>query len=125
SSTIRVAPYPKASPRSVARTSRSARGPRRHGRRTMQHDGTRRGSRVIRTLSIVLSVALVTALLWGSDRITMQGERTIYTVDCEGGTWNGRVCSGKLAPSKRYAFRASQARQEVIYWIRGSTTASG
>ena len=91
----------------------------------MQKDGTRRGSRVIRTLSIVLSVALVAALLWGSDRITMQGERTIYTVDCEGGTWNGRVCTGKLTPSKRYAFRASQARQEVIYWIRGSTTASG
>jgi hypothetical protein len=92
----------------------------------MMHDGaTRRGSRLVRVLSIALLVALVAALVWGSDRITMQGERTIYTVDCDGGTWTGRVCSGKLAPSKRYAFRASLARQEVIYWIRGSMAPSG
>jgi hypothetical protein len=91
----------------------------------MQDDGTRRGSRGISMFSIVLLVALIMALLWGSDRITMQGERTIYTADCDGGTWTGRVCSSKLRPGKRYAFRASQTRQEVIYWIRGSTAASG
>jgi hypothetical protein len=91
----------------------------------MQDDRPRRGSRFFRALSIVLAVALVAALLWGSDRITLQGERTIYTVDCAGGTWTGRVCSGKLSPGKRYAFRASLARQEVVYWIRGSTAPSG
>jgi hypothetical protein len=91
----------------------------------MHDDGTRRGSRLVRAFSIVLLVALVVALVWGSDRITMQGERTVYTVDCDGGTWTGNVCSGKLAPGKRYAFRASIARQEVVYWIRGSTAPSG
>src|SRR5215471_13482051 len=91
----------------------------------MHDDGTRRGSRFVRTLSIVLFFALVVTLIWASDRITMQGEHTVYTVECDGGTWTGKVCSGKLAPGKRYAFRASLARQEVIYWIRGSTAPSG
>jgi hypothetical protein len=91
----------------------------------MQDDGRRRGSRVVKVLSVVLLLAFIVALLWGSDRITMQGERTLYTVDCDRGTWNGRICTGKLVPGKRYAFRASIARNEVVYWVRGSSAASG
>ena len=91
----------------------------------MHDDGRRRIQRFTRAFLVLLLIALVVALLWGSDRITMQGERTIYTADCVDGTWAGKVCSGKLAPGKRYAFRASLARQEVIYWIRGSTAPSG
>jgi hypothetical protein len=72
-----------------------------------------------------LLVAIAAALVWGSDRITLQGERTVYTVLCEQGTWNGNACSGKLAPDKRYAFRASKSRNEVIYWVRGSNAPSG
>lgn len=95
-------------------------------RRTMQEDdGKRRGSGVARVLWTVAAVVLVAMLLWGSDRITLQGERTIYTVDCEGGTWQGRECSGRLVPGKRYAFRASKSRHEVLYWIRGSDAPSG
>ena len=86
----------------------------------MKDDDKRRGSRFIKTLSAALVVAFVAALLWGSDRITLQGERTIYTVTCGHGTWNGNVCSGKLVPDKRYAFRASPLRKEVIYWVRGT-----
>lgn len=91
----------------------------------MQDDGKRRGSKLVKTLSLGLPVVFIIVLLWGSDRITMQGERTIYTVECERGTWNGKTCSGKLAPGKRYAFRASLTRHEVLYWVRGSTAPSG
>jgi hypothetical protein len=91
----------------------------------MHEDGKRRGSPLIKALSLLVVVVLVVALLWGSDRITLQGERTIYTVDCEGGTWNGSTCSGHLAVGKRYAFRASQTRNEVVYWVRSSTAPSG
>jgi hypothetical protein len=91
----------------------------------MQDDGRRRGSTVTRTLLTALLIGFVGALLWGSDRITLQGERTIYTVQCSRGTWDGNTCSGKLIPDKRYAFRASKARHEVLYWVRGSDSPSG
>ena len=64
-------------------------------------------------------------LVWGSDRITLQGERTFYTVSCEPDVWEDTRCTGKLVPGERYAFRASASRHEVIYWIRGSTEPSG
>ena len=64
-------------------------------------------------------------LIWASDHITLQGERTIYTVNCEGGSWDGTRCTGRLAPAQRYGFRASPARGEVIYWVRGSSEPSG
>ena len=91
----------------------------------MQDEDKRSGSGIAKALSALVVVAAVAALLWGSDRITMQGERTIYTVLCEGGAWNGNACSGKLAPDKRYAFRASKVRREVLYWVRGSDAPSG
>ena len=91
----------------------------------MQDDGARRGSRIRRFVWVVLALLLVAALLWGSDRITLQGERTIFTVDCAAGSWDGARCTGHLVPGRRYAFRASQARQEVLYWIRGSDAPSG
>jgi len=64
-------------------------------------------------------------LIWGSDRITLQGERTIYTVRCEPDVWDDKRCIGTLVAGDRYAFRSSALRNEVIYWIRGSTAASG
>jgi len=65
-------------------------------------------------------VLIVIGLVWASDRITLQGERTIYAVACEHGTWSGNRCTGTLAPGERHAFRASRTRQEVIHRIRGS-----
>jgi len=64
-------------------------------------------------------------LLWASDRITLQGERTVYAVDCAGGVWDGSRCSGRLVAGPRYAFRASARRHEVIYWVRDSKSPSG
>ncbi len=88
-------------------------------------DGKRRGSGALRVLGTIATVVLVAVLLWGSDQITLQGERTIYTVDCEAGRWNGTECASRLIPGKRYAFRASKSRHEVLYWIRGSDAPSG
>jgi hypothetical protein len=45
-------------------------------------------------------LALVVLALWASDRITLQGERTIFTVKCDGGTWQGRRCSGRMVPGE-------------------------
>jgi len=38
---------------------------------------------------------------WASDFVTMQGERTVYTVDCTNGAWQGDHCSGQVAAGTR------------------------
>src|SRR5437879_1941256 len=73
----------------------------------------------------VLAVAVFTIVVWASDKISYEGERTVYSVQCEQGVWEGWRCTGKLVVGDRYRFRASKSRQEVIYWIVGSSAASG
>jgi hypothetical protein len=80
---------------------------------------------VRRTLYVVVVVIAVSLLIWGSDRITLQGERTIYTVECEQGVWQDNRCTGRLVAGERYAFRASPRRHEVLYWVRNSNAPSG
>ena len=77
---------------------------------------------------VLLGVALLLAsvlLIWASDRITLQGERTLFAVSCEQGQWEGERCTGRLVPGDRYAFRTSKSRREVLHWIRGSQAPSG
>ena len=64
-------------------------------------------------------------LVWASDFITLQGERTIYTAGCQDGVWKGDLCTGKLVAAERYRFRALKAHNEVLFWIVGSPTPSG
>ena len=64
-------------------------------------------------------------LLWASDRITLKGERTIYTVQCPDGHWEETLCTDKLVDGDRYRFRASKSRQEVLFWIVSSSKPSG
>ncbi len=73
----------------------------------------------------LLVASLVACFIWLSDRVTLQGERTIYTVKCEHGEWAGERCTGVLVPGERYAFRASASRNEVFHWIRGTSAPSG
>ena len=73
---------------------------------------------------VVVVVALGIAL-WGSDKITYEGERTVYTVRCEQGDWEGLACKGKMVAGDRYRFRASVSKQEVLYWVVGSPAPSG
>jgi hypothetical protein len=78
-----------------------------------------------RTLLGVALIAVLALVLWGSDRITLQGERTIFTVNCDRGNWQGSRCTGDLVVGEQYAFRASRTRNEVFYWVRGSNAPSG
>jgi hypothetical protein len=73
-------------------------------------------------------IALLAALgfaAWVSDFVTMQGERTVYTVDCDGGKWEGDRCSGKVKAGSRYRYRALKPHNEVIFWTVGSKEPSG
>jgi hypothetical protein len=79
----------------------------------------------IRWVVPVLALCGLGVMIWGSDRITLEGERTVYTVICKDGAWNDLRCTGHLAPGDRHRFRASRSRNEVIYWIAGSTAPSG
>lgn len=76
-------------------------------------------------IAIVLVLSGLAIVLWASDKITYEGERTIYTVRCEGGEWAGLQCRGKMVAADRYRFRASKAKQEVLYWVVGSSAPSG
>lgn len=74
---------------------------------------------------VIVVVAAMTIFIWASDRITLDGQRTIYTVTCEQGTWDGLHCAGRLAAGDRHRFRASRSRHEIVHWIAGSTRPSG
>jgi hypothetical protein len=74
---------------------------------------------------LILGLGGCATLIWASDRITLQGERTIYTVICANGVWDGLQCAGHLVPGDRHRFRASHSRNEVVYWIAGSDAPSG
>jgi hypothetical protein len=41
------------------------------------------------------------------------------------GEWRGDQCTGKLAASDRYRFRALKPHKEVFFWVVGSTEPSG
>jgi hypothetical protein len=74
---------------------------------------------------IAFIVLLLAVLAWSDDFVTLQGERTIYTVRCEGAPWRGMSCPGRLIAAERFRFRALKGRREVIFWELGSTDPSG
>jgi hypothetical protein len=77
------------------------------------------------SLFVIVIVVSLAAFIWASDRITLEGERTIYTVGCEQGVWDGLRCTGRITAGDRYRFRASRSRHEIVYWIAGSPKPSG
>jgi hypothetical protein len=77
-------------------------------------------------LAFLLIVATIAGgFLWITDFITLQGEWTVYTVACMQGEWSDDQCTGKLAASARYRFRALKPHKEVFFWVVGSTEPSG
>jgi len=81
---------------------------------------------MVRVWAFVIAVlAALGFAAWASDFVTMQGERTIYTVDCAGGVWQGERCSGRVAAGERYRYRALKPHGEVIFWTVGSKEPSG
>lgn len=81
--------------------------------------------RLKRWIAIGLPAIALGTLIWSSDKISYDGERTIYTVACQDGRWEGSHCTGRLKPAERYRFRASKSRQEVLYWTVGASTPAG
>jgi hypothetical protein len=72
-----------------------------------------------------LGFAMLTAAIWSTDAVTLQGERTIYTVDCDQGKWASSTCTGKPLAGLRYRYRALKPHGEVVFWIVGSSDPSG
>ena len=70
-------------------------------------------------LGVGAVVAGLGAAAWASDFITLQGVRTVYTVECRG-TWHGDRCDGKLAAGDRYRYEAIKPHQEVVFWTIGT-----
>ncbi len=73
-------------------------------------------------LYISLSLVIVATAIWSSDSVTLQGERTIYTVECSQGVWQANACTGKMLAASRYRYRALRAHNEVFFWVAGSTS---
>jgi hypothetical protein len=82
-------------------------------------------SRVGRYAPFLIVAIMGGVFLWGIDFITLQGEWTVYTVECRQGTWEGGRCTGKLAASDRYRFRALKQHREILFWIVGSSEPTG
>ncbi len=73
----------------------------------------------------MFAIGLFVAMIWVSDKVTLQGERTVYAVECADGGWSDLRCTGKLKAGPQYRFRASKTRQEVVFWTAGSSDPSG
>lgn len=75
---------------------------------------------------VFLVVFLVLATwAWFTDFVTIQGESTVYTANCDNGQWQGERCTGRLVPGERYRFRALPRRREVLFWTLGRDEPSG
>ena len=76
-------------------------------------------------LALLLAFFALGVFAWANDRITSQGERTIYTADCVQGDWQADRCTGRLVAAKRYRFRVLKAHGEVLFWTIGEQAPSG
>lgn len=74
---------------------------------------------------IVAALLLLAFYAWVVDFVTLEGERTVYTVACSGGDWANQRCSGSLVAADRYRFRALKAHREVLFWTVGSAEPAG
>ena len=74
---------------------------------------------------VILVLAALGFAAWASDFVTMQGERTVYTVDCSSGAWQGNHCPSKLVAGHRYRYRVLKPHSEVIFWTVGTKDPSG
>jgi hypothetical protein len=81
---------------------------------------------MIRVWALVIAIlAALGFAAWASDFVTMQGERTIYTVTCAGGEWQDDRCTGEVKAGPRYRYRALKPHGEVIFWTVGTNEPSG
>ena len=63
--------------------------------------------------------------IWLGDSITPNGQRTVFTAECEQGAWHGSQCDGKLTAGRRYVFQSIKKTGEVDFWVIGSLGSFG
>ena len=88
---------------------------RKEGESTPMYQSKRFKFRWVATPVLLLLVFLI----WSSDRVTLQGERTVYTVTCAGDAWVGNQCRSVITAGPRFRYRALRARGEVLFWVLG------
>ncbi len=76
-------------------------------------------------IAVIEVVAIGLLLGWGSDAITLDGERTVYTLKCADGQWQAESCGGHVLAGDRFRFRALRAHAEVVFWTVGASGPSG
>lgn len=73
---------------------------------------------------VACALPFLVFFVWTTDRVTIQGERTVHTLNCVKGAWVGDHCNGELTMGPRVRFRALKARGEVLFWTLGSNEPS-
>lgn len=71
---------------------------------------------------LATSILILGLIVWTTDFITPQGERTVYTAGCHRGIWQDDQCTGNLVAGERFRFRALKAHREVLFWRVGDST---
>jgi hypothetical protein len=106
---------------SRARTRRQSNKVGASGSKEIIRAASRKAFHVLRIwLSVLLLLSVLGVFAWAADFVTLQGERTVYTANCQQGTWSGTRCSGTLVAGDRYRFRALKAHGEVLFWTVGA-----
>ena len=70
--------------------------------------------------AMLVAASILAIMAWAGDVVTLQGERTVYLVDCVQGRWQGQRCNGTLSAGDRVRFRALKAHREVLFWTVGA-----
>lgn len=70
-------------------------------------------------------IVVVAAYAWAVDFVTFEGQRTVYTANCDGGVWAGKRCTGRLTAGDRIRYLALPPHGEVVFWTAGASEPAG
>ena len=76
-------------------------------------------------LFVCAVLAVLFGIIWADDAISLQGQRSVYTAECQDGGWQVMHCVGRLAAGARYTFQVAKGRNEVLFWRLDAPRAIG
>ena len=76
-------------------------------------------------LAATACLIVLVGFIWAADAITLQGERSVFTVECLGGGWQAKHCDGRLLAGAQYTFRVVDGLREVQFWVVGAPHSTG
>ena len=76
-------------------------------------------------LAALSFLSLLVGSMWAGDAITLQGERSVFTVECQAGGWQAKHCDGRLLAGAQYTFRVVDSLREVQFWTVGAPRSIG